>query len=135
MRQYSPSCKVKEDSINEINDTLTPKSKSVSDETVKIIPIQQTVKKLFGQSQDDSTINSIIPNPQTSIRRWGSCESGFFSASTDEWMTETGFMSNKSIGSSLLTVSDLEVNRFFSEYNFFSRDSNLRNSSVSPLVS
>ena len=107
-RQYSPSCKTKEDTVIDV-ETSTPKSKSVSGDTVKIIPIQQRVKKLFGQSQDDSNINSIIPNVQTSIRRWGSCESGFFSASTDEWMTETGFMSNKSIGSSLLTVSDLEV--------------------------
>jgi len=41
------------------------------------------------------------------LRRPGSCESGFYSVSTDDWRMEGG-MSSRSIASSLLTVSDLE---------------------------
>jgi len=60
-------------------------------------------------SQDDSSIGSWSGRspPSFPIRRCGSCESGFYSVSNEDWMFE-GAMSNRSIGSSLLTVSDLE---------------------------
>jgi len=61
-------------------------------------------------SQDDSQIGmwsgaSFFPLP---LRRCGSCESGFYSSSNDDWIWDGGFLSNRSLGSSLLTVSDLE---------------------------
>eukprot|EP00092_Neocalanus_flemingeri_P006358 GFUD01006844.1.p1 GENE.GFUD01006844.1~~GFUD01006844.1.p1 ORF type:complete len:809 (+),score=174.80 GFUD01006844.1:161-2587(+) len=61
-------------------------------------------------SQDDSLLGmwsgvSLFPFP---LRRCGSYESGFYSSSTDDYMWDGGMLSNRSIGSSLLTVSDLE---------------------------
>ena len=60
-------------------------------------------------SQDDSCISPTFrwPTAGFPLRRPGSCESGFYSVSTDDWMAEGG-MSSRSIASSLLTVSDLE---------------------------
>ena len=129
-KQYSPGrYRTKEDTPRNDNvssgdiDTVTPKSKTIneihsgSDETLKIIPIHQRMRKLFSESQDDSVLASDSTH-QPVPRRWGSCESGIFSASTDEWNPESGFMSNKSIGSSLLTVSDLEVCMWLSHFNF-----------------
>ena len=84
---------------------------------MRIIPLKQRVRRLFGQSQDDSSITNVSHMSTTGatgvtscMRRWGSCESGFCSVSTDEWLLDTNIVSNRSIGSSLLTVSDLEVN-------------------------
>ena len=118
-KQYSPSVSTKDESrqssSSETKETLTPKTQSIteiptdgSSETIQILPLQQRVRKLFSRSQshDDSVISASVSAP---IRRFGSCESGFFSAATDEWNPENAIMSNKSIGSSLLTVSDLEV--------------------------
>ena len=119
LKQYSPRLRTKDESSqsnssSETIETSTPKTHtnakvaSESSETIQLLPIQQRVRRLFSktQSQDDSMISQPVSAP---LRRWGSCESGFFSAATDEWIAENGMMSNKSIGSSLLTVSDLEV--------------------------
>jgi len=61
-------------------------------------------------SQDDSSLGvwSGLSPPTFPLRRCGSCESGFYSSSNGDWISESGMMSNRSIGSSLLTVSDLE---------------------------
>lgn len=60
-------------------------------------------------SQDDSSLGTWTTPPHSyPIRRWGSCESGFYSVSNDDWVMEGCALSNRSIGSSLLTVSDLE---------------------------
>ena len=117
--KHLPSFRTKDESSqsnssSETIETSTPKTLSNTEnsgataETIQLLPIQQRVRRLFSktQSQDDSMISQTVSAP---LRRWGSCESGFFSAATDEWIAENGIMSNKSIGSSLLTVSDLEV--------------------------
>ena len=118
LKQYSPSIGTKSESSqsnsSETIETSTPTTqtnaeiKRGSSETIQLLPIQQRVRKLFSktQSQDDSMISQTVSAP---LRRWGSCESGFFSAATEDWIAENGIMSNKSTGSSLLTVSDLEV--------------------------
>ena len=61
-------------------------------------------------SQDDSNIGtwSGLTHIDLPLRRAGSWESGFFSSSNTDWMSEEGLLSSRSIGSSLLTVSDLE---------------------------
>ena len=118
LKQYSPSFGTKSESSqsnsSETIETSTPTTqtnaeiKRGSSETIQLLPIQQRVRKLFSktQSQDDSMISQTVSAP---LRRWGSCESGIFSAATEDWIAENGIMSNKSTGSSLLTVSDLEV--------------------------
>ena len=61
-------------------------------------------------SQDDSSLgicSGLLPTAYP-IRRCESCESGFYLSSNADWTSEGGMMSNRSIGSSLLTVSDLE---------------------------
>ena len=55
----------------------------------------------FSQLQDVITVET--------GGQWGSCESGIFSSTTEEWRLEPALMSNVSLGSSRLTVSDLEV--------------------------
>jgi len=73
----------------------------------------QLLKQLYSGgrwiSQDDSCLSPTFrwPTAGFPLRRPGSCESGFYSVSTDDWMAEGG-MSSRSIASSLLTVSDLE---------------------------
>ena len=73
-----------------------------------------SLKKIFSSdgciSQDDSGVGmwSGLSPSAFPIRRCGSCESGFYSSSNGDWLSEGGMMSNRSIGSSLLTVSDLE---------------------------
>ena len=61
-------------------------------------------------SQDDSYIGtwSGLTPVDFPLRRAGSLESGFYSSSNTDWMSEEGLLSNRSVGSSLLTVSDLE---------------------------
>merc|ERR1712029_34045 len=61
-------------------------------------------------SQDDSVIGtwSGLTPIDFPIRRAGSWESGFYSSSATDWMSEEGLLSSRSIASSLLTVSDLE---------------------------
>ena len=63
------------------------------------------------QSQDDSRIGtwSGLTPIDLPLRRVGSWESGFFSSSNTDWLSEEGLLSSRSIASSLLTVSDLEV--------------------------
>ena len=83
---------------------------ATSDETIEtstaIPSIHFRVQKLLSASQDDSSLsNGHNPSTSPALRKWGSFESGIFSASTDE----NNLMSNRSLGSSLLTVSDLEV--------------------------
>lgn len=61
-------------------------------------------------SQDDSVVgicSGLSPAPPLPLRRCGSCESGFCSVS-DDWFLDSGPLSARSLGSSLLTVSDLE---------------------------
>ena len=54
-------------------------------------------------------INDIEPSLTISPRRAGSWESGFFSQSAADWLSESGgLLSSRSVASSLLTVSDLE---------------------------
>ena len=49
------------------------------------------------------------PSLTISFRRAGSWESGFFSQSAADWLSESGgLLSSRSVASSLLTVSDLE---------------------------
>jgi len=62
------------------------------------------------QSQDDSRIGtwSGLTPIDLPLRRAGSWESGFFSSSNTDWLSEEGLLSSRSIASSLLTVSDLE---------------------------
>jgi len=105
---FSKNLPTKEENNNDIIEASIQQPKPIQEEvenSFKIIPLKQRVRKLFSQAKDDSSIQSGHGIP---LRRWGSCESGFCSASTDDWITENGLMSNKSIGSSLLTVSDLE---------------------------
>ena len=66
--------------------------------------------RLHQSSQDDSYIGtwSGLTPVDFPLRRAGSWESGFFSSSATDWMSEEGLLSSRSIGSSLLTVSDLE---------------------------
>jgi len=61
-------------------------------------------------SQDDSGLGiwSGLSPAAFPIRRCGSCESGFYSSSNGDWISEGGMMSSRSMCSSLLTVSDLE---------------------------
>ena len=62
-------------------------------------------------SQDDSKIGtwSGLTPVDTPLRRAGSWESGFFSQSAADWLSESGgLLSSRSVASSLLTVSDLE---------------------------
>jgi len=61
-------------------------------------------------SQDDSVIGtwSGLTPIDFPIRRAGSWESGFYSSSATDWMSEEGLLSSRSVASSLLTVSDLE---------------------------
>ena len=63
-----------------------------------------------GQSQDDSSIGtwSGLTPVDFPLRRAGSWESGFYSSSNTDWMSEEGLLSSRSLASSLLTVSDLE---------------------------
>ena len=99
LKQYSPGIRSKSDSSRsnstETIETSTPKTQtnnaeitSGSSETIQLLPIQQRVRKLFSktQSQDDSMISQTVSAP---LRRWGSCESGFFSAATEDWRTES----------------------------------------------
>ena len=66
--------------------------------------------RLHQSSQDDSNIGtwSGLTPVDFPLRRAGSWESGFFSSSATDWLSEEGLLSSRSIGSSLLTVSDLE---------------------------
>ena len=74
--------------------------------------ISETVRPrpYHASSQDDSYIGtwSGLTPIDFPLRRAGSLESGFYSSSNADWLSEEGLLSTRSIGSSLLTVSDLE---------------------------
>lgn len=78
----------------------------------------QLLKRLYSggnwMTQDDTivdmrTSSKVAANSLgITLRRRGSCESGFYSVGTDDLPLESGMSSTRSLGSSLLTVSDLE---------------------------
>jgi len=93
----------------------TPRSKnSLDGHLQQHRPGGQSRKLMYSSrecvSQDDSNLGmwSGVPLFPFPLRRCGSCESGFYSNSNDDWLWDGGLLSNRSIGSSLLTVSDLE---------------------------
>ena len=108
-KQYSPPL-IHSQELDEEDDHNEEDKPHTLVETETIPTIQHRVNKLFSKSRDDSTL--VNTDRAGGLRRWGSCESGFFSASTDD----PGLMSNRSIGSSLLTVSDLEVCIYFTGF-------------------
>jgi hypothetical protein len=64
---------------------------------------------LLSTGTASTSSSSSSSRPHTSgLRRRGSCESGFFSVGADDLLLDSGLSSTRSLGSSLLTVSDLE---------------------------
>lgn len=76
----------------------------------------QLLRRLYSggnwMTQDDTAIDvnsaNHVSNYGYPLRRRGSCESGFCSVGTDDLFMDSGLSSTRSLGSSLLTVSDLE---------------------------
>eukprot|EP00094_Tigriopus_californicus_P000715 TCALIF_00693-PA protein Name:"Similar to TESK2 Dual specificity testis-specific protein kinase 2 (Homo sapiens)" AED:0.06 eAED:0.06 QI:0/0.85/0.75/1/0.57/0.62/8/591/927 len=76
----------------------------------------QLLRRLYSggnwMTQDDTAIDvnsaSHVSNYGYPLRRRGSCESGFCSVGTDDLFMDSALSSTRSLGSSLLTVSDLE---------------------------
>ena len=74
-------------------------------------PPRPAVSGSRSESQDDSSVGtwSGLTPVDFPLRRAGSWESGFFSQSAADWLSESGgLLSSRSVASSLLTVSDLE---------------------------
>ena len=71
----------------------------------------QTVEPRVSQLQDVIPVE--VEVEVEGEARWGSCESGIFSSTTDEWRLEPALMSDRSLASSQLTVSDLEVGSYY----------------------
>ncbi len=101
-----------EEEVEEAKVKATPKAASSRFEEHLFQGRVQLLKKLYSggtwMTQDDS---AVMHQPPHSLKRRGSCESGFYSVTgvaNDDMFLESGLSSTRSLGSSLLTVSDLE---------------------------